>query len=54
MSKMNYKSIPGMDIALPEGLSTHLCDNMDEYRALVNDLPDEISKAHEMYEYQET
>ena len=53
VSKLNYTAIPGMTTMLSPDLATYLRDNIEEYKALVKDLPDEMSKAKELYEPQE-
>lgn len=53
VSKLNYTAIPGMKGMLSPDLATHVRDNIEEYKALVKDLPEEMSKAKELYEPQE-
>jgi HD-like signal output (HDOD) protein len=53
VAKLNYTAIPGMKAMLSPDLGTYLRDNIEEYKALVKDLPDEMSKAKELYEPQE-
>ena len=53
VSKLNYTAIPGMKGVLSPDLATHVRDNIEEYKALVKDLPEEMSKAKELYEPQE-
>ncbi|MFH1491440.1 MAG: HDOD domain-containing protein [Pseudomonadota bacterium] len=50
VSKMNYGAIPGIKATLPKNLVVYLRENIDEYKALIKDLPGEISKAKEIYE----
>jgi len=50
VAKLNYTEIPGMDARLSPPLATHIQNNLIEYKALVKDLPEEISKAKEIYE----
>ncbi len=50
VSKMNYTAIPGMQAILSPDLITYLRANIQEYKALAKDLPDEMSKAKELYE----
>jgi len=52
-SKMDYAAIPGMTAKLSAPLASHVRDNLNEYKALAKDLPDEIAKAKEIYELQE-
>ncbi len=53
VSKLNYTAIPGMKGMLSPDLATYVRDNIEEYKALVKDLPEEMSKAKELYEPQE-
>jgi HD-like signal output (HDOD) protein len=53
VSKLSYTAIPGMKPMLSPDLTTYLRDNIEEYKALAKDLPDEMSKAKELYETQE-
>ncbi len=53
VSKLNYTAIPGMNGMLSPDLATHVRDNIEDYKALVKDLPEEMSKAKELYEPQE-
>ncbi len=50
VTKLNYTAIPGMKAMLSPDLATHVRDNIEEYKALVKDLPEEMSKAKELYE----
>jgi len=52
VSKLNYTAIPGMNTMLSSPLATHIRENVGEYKALVKDLPDEMSKASDLYEHQ--
>lgn len=52
VSRLNYPAIPGVTPTLSKDLSMYLKDNIGEYQALAKDLPDEISKAVELYEQQ--
>jgi len=53
VSRLNYPAIPEMKPTLSKDLAMYLKDNIGEYNALAKDLPDEISKAKELYEQQE-
>jgi len=53
VSKLHYTAIPGMDAMLSPPLVAHIRDNVEEYKVLVQDLPDEMSKAKELYESHE-
>ena len=52
-SKLNFPAMPGMEGILSPPLVTHIQNNLEEYKTLVRDLPDEMSKARELYEIQE-
>ncbi|MFH1491443.1 MAG: HDOD domain-containing protein [Pseudomonadota bacterium] len=52
VSKLNYTAMPGMRVMPFSGLSAYLRNNLDEYKALLADLPDEMTKAKEIYETQ--
>jgi HD-like signal output (HDOD) protein len=49
VSRLNYTVLPGMQAALSSPLAIQIRDNIKEYKALVRDLPDEISKAKDLY-----
>lgn len=49
VSQLDYTAIPGMSAKLSLPLATHIRDNVKEYKALVRDLPNEISKAKDLY-----
>jgi putative nucleotidyltransferase with HDIG domain len=49
VSRLNYPAIPGMKTLLSNSLAAQIRDNVKEYKALVRDLPDEMSKAKELY-----
>jgi putative nucleotidyltransferase with HDIG domain len=49
VSQLDYTAIPGMNAKLSLPLATHIRDNVKEYKALVRDLPDEMSKAKDLY-----
>ena len=51
--QMNHPAIPGMHGVLSPVLVSHIQENIDEYQALGRDLPDEISKAMEIYQIDE-
>ena len=53
VSKMNYSALPGMEGHLTETLTEHIRDNLDEYKALTKDLPEEMRKAKDIYENSE-
>jgi len=49
VSKMNYPAIQGMEVKLSTALSSHIRDNLREYKAMANDLPEEMAKAEDLY-----
>ncbi|MCG2744146.1 MAG: HDOD domain-containing protein [Desulfobacteraceae bacterium] len=48
--QMGYSSLPDITSPLSPPLVLHLQENMAEYKVLINDLPEEIAKAQEIYE----
>ncbi|MDH4205059.1 MAG: HDOD domain-containing protein [Desulfobacteraceae bacterium] len=50
VSQLDYTAIPGMKAKLSLPLANHIRDNVKEYKALVRDLPNEMSKAKDLYE----
>jgi HD-like signal output (HDOD) protein len=50
VSRLNYRAIPEMKTNLSKDLSIYIRDNMEEFKAMTKDLPDELSKAKELYE----
>ena len=53
VSQLDYAAIPGMTAKLSLPLATHIRNNVREYKALVRDLPNEMSKAKDLYSPQE-
>ena len=51
--KLGYMPIPGMKTVLSPPLYIHIRENLDEYKTLARDLPEEIVKAKDLYESQE-
>ncbi len=49
VSKFDYTAMPGMEPRLSSPLADHLRENVGEYKALVKDLPEEMSRASELY-----
>lgn len=49
VSQLDYSAIPGINANLSLPLATHIRDNVKEYKALVRDLPNEMSKAKDLY-----
>jgi hypothetical protein len=50
VSKMNYTALPEMKAILSPPLARHIQDNIEEYKVIIKDLPDEMSKAKDLYE----
>lgn len=53
VSRSGYPAIPRMKGMLSPPLTTHIQNNPEEYKTLARDLPDEMSKARNLYEIQE-
>lgn len=49
VSQLDYTAIPGMKAKLSLPLANHIRNNVKEYKALVRDLPNEMSKAKDLY-----
>jgi putative nucleotidyltransferase with HDIG domain len=49
VSRINYAALPGMTATLSPPLITHIHDNLEEYKTLARDLPDEMVKAKDLY-----
>lgn len=47
--QLGYTALAEMTPELPEHLVAHLQENMDEYKVLIEDLPEEMSNAQELY-----
>jgi HD-like signal output (HDOD) protein len=50
VSNMDYKALPRLKGFISPCLGAHIRDNLSEYKALARDLPQEISKARDLYE----
>ncbi len=50
VSQLGYAMKSGVTIPLAPVLAAHLQDNMEEYKVLAEDLPEEISQVRQMYE----
>jgi len=48
-SHLDYTAIPGMKAKPSPPLADHIRNNVKEYKALARDLPDEMSKAKDLY-----
>jgi len=53
VSKLDYTVIPGMKAGLPGGLIAYFRENIQEFKALIGDLPDELENARDLYETEE-
>jgi putative nucleotidyltransferase with HDIG domain len=53
VSCLNYPAIPGLKGMLSPSLTIQIRDNVKEYKALVRDLPEEMSKAKDLYAHSE-
>lgn len=49
VSRINYAALPAMTATLSPPLITHIHDNLEEYKTLARDLPDEMIKARDLY-----
>lgn len=48
--QLGYSSLPDIISPLSPPLVLHLQENMDEYKVLIDDLPEEIAKVQDIYE----
>ncbi len=48
-TQLGYTAMTGATAILSEGLTEHLRENMDEYKVLLEDLPEEMEKAKDLY-----
>jgi putative nucleotidyltransferase with HDIG domain len=48
-AQLNYTAIKGAPAELSPGLVNHMQENIDEYRVLLEDLPEEMEKAQDLY-----
>lgn len=53
VSMLNYPAIPGMKALLSPPLTEQIRDNVKEYKALARDLPEEMSRAKDLYAFHE-
>ena len=51
--QLNYAALPETSPTLSPSLAAHVQDNIDEYKVLIDDLPEEMSKAQDIYEAKE-
>jgi HD-like signal output (HDOD) protein len=47
--QLGYTAFEGVLSTLPDHLIAHMQDNMDEYKVLIEDLPEEMSNAQDLY-----
>ena len=47
--QLGHTALENVNTELPEHLVTHMQENMDEYKVLIEDLPEEMSKAQDLY-----
>ena len=47
--QLNLSTLPNMEVEISPPLIEHLQDNIDEYTVLLEDIPDEMEKAHSIY-----
>ena len=48
-AKLDYTEMPGPTGSLDSAISQHIRENVNEYKALIQDLPEEMKKAEELY-----
>ncbi|WP_163338050.1 HDOD domain-containing protein [Desulfopila sp. IMCC35008] len=48
-TQLDFTTLPGIKVEISEPLLTHLEENIDEYRVLLEDFPDEMTKAQALY-----
>ena len=51
--QMEYSAMPDMEAILSSPLRAHIQENLNEYKILLKDLPDEIERAKEIYNFHE-
>lgn len=54
VSRIGYAAMPAMKPQLSPLLGAHLKDKKDEYKALIKEMPDELSKARDIYDIKES
>ncbi len=50
VERLNYNELPGLHEKLPQSLMVHIKKNIDEYKFLAEELPNEMAKAKEIYQ----
>lgn len=53
VTQIGYVAMADMEATLSPPLRTHIRDNVSEYKIILKDLPEEIEKAKEIYNYHE-
>jgi len=48
-ARLGYSAIAGTTVILSQDLVDHVNENMEEYTELLEDLPEELEKAHDLY-----
>ncbi len=49
MAQLGYTALSGGTAQISKGLMQHIQENMDEYKVLIDDLPEEMEKAKDLY-----
>jgi putative nucleotidyltransferase with HDIG domain len=49
VSKLKYTELYGMKMTLEDSLAEHIRENVQEYKAMTQDLPEEMAKAEDLY-----
>jgi HD-like signal output (HDOD) protein len=50
VSKLKYSELPGIDDSLSQSVSEHIRENVQEYKAMAQGLPEEMKKAQDLYQ----
>ena len=53
VSQLEYTDLPGMKAGISPFLKSHISQNIEEFKVLAKNLPDEMSKAEEIYKVDE-
>lgn len=48
-TQLDYTTLPGINVEISDPLLAHIEENIDEYRVLLEDFPDEMTKAQALY-----
>jgi HD-like signal output (HDOD) protein len=49
VSRLQYTALPGMAVQLSPSLTSHVRENIEEYKTLAKDIPGELEKAKALY-----